>query len=507
MSIVGRDDRGIVINTMADPFDSVVAIDKRVLGKDTPDVGSGIIVGPNEVLTAGHVLFGGEGARITLGQNISLSNFPSRTQTPLTMADDNVSKSDFNYLVPGYNGGVGGDDIALATSSQTFTTDQQMGLVAFVNPGDANGRTVTTAGYPAAVETINLQTSNNEPFLIRDQNGNLSEPAEYAFGGFQTDALVQFTATGTIDSTKSDGEFNLSPEIDIEPGQSGSGYWTVIEGDTLPRVLGVVSYQINTIGMGGIRVYPGDNFGALITTDIYDRIVAAMLKNNPNLSGNDLPENAIIGTDSERFRNLQRGGKDNIFGSFRRERIIGQGGNDRLFGGGGDDRLDGGKGVDQAFFSDEFKNYTLNIDPLSTVFGLPLSRVFEFDHTSGTQTDGKDATKDIEFGVFEFVDANNDGNDDDGNLFFVPLQVDPKNKKKLKDGPEITPEKNILDRDGKIIGTVTVESPAWTFDGNIDYTLTIGSEQSLVHNFAYIVDKSGSMRGGALHGRSKPIKP
>ena len=42
----------------------------------------------------------------------------------------------------------------------------------------------------------------------------------------------------------------------------------------------------------------------------------------------------------------------------------------------------------------------------------------------------------------------------------------------MKDGPEITPEADILDDQEEKIGTITVSSPAWTFDGDVEYTLT-----------------------------------
>jgi hypothetical protein len=157
-------------------------------------------------------------------------------------------------------------------------------------------------------------------------------------------------------------------------------------------------------------------------------------------------------------------------------------------GGGADDRLEGDEGVDQALFSDIFNNYTFTITD-------PTNPAFEFEHSGGTMADGTDTTQDIEFGVFEFVDANNDGNDDDGNQFFVPLLVDPDDDSTLKDGPEITPDEDILDPDGNTIGTITVASPAWTFDGSVNYTLTLGSEQSILNNFAYVIDVSGSTAG------------
>ena len=36
------------------------------------------------------------------------------------------------------------------------------------------------------------------------------------------------------------------------------------------------------------------------------------------------------------------------------------------------------------------------------------------------------------------------------------------------------------------------------FDGDVNYTLNIGSEQGKLYNFAYIIDQSGSMSGGGL---------
>ncbi len=505
MSIVGTDNRSVVNNLSADPFDSVVAVD-TLISPGSGGSGSGIIIGPNQVLTAGHVvtrengfltsLFGpdfapAQGVRTTPGQNVP--SLPSRTTNLISTSSFNATAGDLSFPADGYNGGGGGDDLALITVNQSFPVAQQIGIVAFVDPSDANGRTVTTGGYPALVETINLQNSNNAQFLITDANGNPSVPVNYAGGAFLTDGLVQFSATGTIDSTSNDGTFSLSPAIDIEAGQSGSGYWTILDGDQDPRVLGVASYQTNTTpgGFLGIGANPGDNFGALITTDVYDNIVAAIAAASTNLSGNNLPENAIVGSNPGFFSFLTGNGKDDIFGSFLRERIIGQGGNDRLFGGGANDRLEGGDGVDQALFSDIFTNYSFTITD-------PTNPAFQFDHTGGTMADGMDTTQDIEFGVFEFVDGNNDGNDDDGDLFFVPLQVDPDDNTKLKDGPEITPEVDILDEDGETIGTITVESPAWTFDGDVEYTLTLGSEQGTLFNFAYIIDVSGSVRGTPL---------
>ena len=59
-------------------------------------------------------------------------------------------------------------------------------------------------------------------------------------------------------------------------------------------------------------------------------------------------------------------------------------------------------------------------------------------------------------------------------------------------------EEDIFDSGGNPIGTMTVTSPKWMFDGEVDYTLKIGSDQEILFNFAYIIDVSGSMNGTNL---------
>jgi V8-like Glu-specific endopeptidase len=70
-----------------------------------------------------------------------------------------------------------------------------------------------------------------------------------------------------------------SRNIDTVKGQSGSPVWHTLQGDNEPRVLGVHSTGGNV-----------GNFGALITKDVYDRIMD-QIEGDGN--ANDLPENAI----------------------------------------------------------------------------------------------------------------------------------------------------------------------------------------------------------------------
>ena len=148
-----------------------------------------------------------------------------------------------------------------------------------------------------------------------------------------TDGRTMFLANGSINSVDSDGNFLLSSTVDAEPGQSGSGLWTVLEGDSDPRVAGVLS-----------RVESNNEvIAAPVTIDIYNFIVSEMGEVDGTKNGNDLPENAIVGTD---FSPQNGNGNDTIVGSYRRERILGEGDNDKLYGESANDRLEGGFGND-----------------------------------------------------------------------------------------------------------------------------------------------------------------
>lgn len=484
MSVIGSDSREVITAFGTFPFSTVTTVDI-----ETPDddfFGTGITIGPNHVLTAGHNPYDID----TNTFATSLRTTTSANQNGLNdrgigaMGDPAANVTNFNFLADYDTTEALGDDIALFTTSDApIAASNVIGLLAFVDPETADGLTIDTAGYPEDNVSSDIPGNTGEAFRDLVRSPGAAE------------------APGEIVDTRSNRRFFYSPNVDTAGGQSGSGVWHTLDGDSNPRVLGVHTqgpgYDPTVSALLGLR-----NSGVLITTDIYDEIIAQIEADSGTANANALPENAIIGSEPDFFSFLTGNGDDDIFGSYRRERIIGNGGDDRMLGGGADDRLEGGDGVDQALFSDIFTNYDFTITD-------PANPAFEFSHTGGSQNDGMDTTQDTEFGVFEFVDADEDGSDDDEDLFFVPLQVDPNDDTKLKDGPEITAQGSIIDPlslpgvppspiFGEQIGTVSVESPAWMFDGDVDYTLTIGSEQGILYNFAYIIDISGSVSGTPL---------
>jgi Ca2+-binding RTX toxin-like protein len=254
---------------------------------------------------------------------------------------------------------------------------------------------------------------------------------------------------------------NYSQTVDTWGGQSGSGVWTMSGG--LPVVLGVHTNGLSDDAPGFLfRIW--FNGGLVINKPTYDAIVNDMKASTENVAG-ALPFNEIIGDEPL----LGFGGHDNIVGSYRREIIHGRAGDDILEGKGGDDVLFGGPGTDMAVFSEDFANYDHVLDTAN-------GRLVLF-HNKGSMADSNDTLFDVEFARF-------------GDGLIVPVPLD--------DGPKQTETDDVKDANGDKIGTLSLTTPAYMFDGDADFELVIGSRQGIQFNFAYIIDISGSMIGTPL---------
>ena len=375
------DDRSIVTQETFDYFDSIVAVDRLNKNSQLYSGGSGVLIDAQFVLTAAHVVF----APVDSNPNDpSDRNTPSAPKTPnlqsspgarISFADDVpnvdpiravssltfVTKDTVDYeintengrtrVLPGNNilfNGVnnifrdydfGLLNLAEDTSNSSDSVEP-LGIVAFVNPEDAVGLNVFTAGYPGSFNTADEDISKNAQFIFKDDNGNTFLDNDK---NFSTISTVMFRADGSITGIENENfkkDFVLSETVDAEPGQSGSGILTFLDGnpnlitpDSEPRVAGVLSF-----------VSKNENENKVITAAIdkpvYDNIVAEIGRVQGTENGNDLPENAIIG------KNANLSNADDIVGTYRRERILGLGGDDVLEGMGGNDRLEGGEGDD-----------------------------------------------------------------------------------------------------------------------------------------------------------------
>jgi V8-like Glu-specific endopeptidase len=470
-------DNGIDNRTVVATVPFVVAVDP-IYGPGKSNVGSGVLISPIHVLTAGHVLADGSspatGAGITLSSQVSSLSNP-RITYPLFLFNPTpnvaVGIPFFPFSYP--TSGAIGSDIALQQIQSVGATNANVIPIAvFYDASAVKGLSVTTAGYPATY------SAGDTDARLDDNSGR-----------------TLYTATGPVSNYNDAGggraEITYSKAIDTQGGQSGSGVWTgSVQGEAGPFLVG-----IHVKGNNDVYANTGTSTATLITKDAYFAISQRMEANygaNAQAEAASLPGNVLVGSNPGFFSFLGFStGGDYIEGSFRRERIVGLGGDDRMHGGDGDDRYEGGAGVDQALFRDVLGNYTITVTDAGAAS-------FQIEHTGGDRKSGKDAIKETEFAVFEFVDANRDGTDDDGNLLYVPLQVDPKDPTKLKDGPAIKPTTTVRDAQNTEIGSFTADLPAWSFDGDVRYSFTIGPKQGTLFNVALIQDVSGSMFGTAL---------
>jgi RTX calcium-binding nonapeptide repeat (4 copies) len=177
---------------------------------------------------------------------------------------------------------------------------------------------------------------------------------------------------------------------------------------------------------------------------------------------------------------------DELLGGDDHDVLEGGGGDDTLNGGAGNDNLDGGTGEDIAVFSDDFENYDYAIsqDKTTNTFG----------HNRGTQTDGVDTLKNIEWG--QFGGNSNPNLSGPPNLIPLPLEDGVKDIEAVRAiDNTVSPNPN----DPPTPPNVTITAPVAMLDGNVDYTLNISPyKPDTQYNISYILDTSASMDSGEL---------
>lgn len=422
IGVIEGDSRGIVPSSDVFPFSSVVTLDAQFSNnRNSNVVGTGVMITPNHVLTAGHVVY--NPLRFNNPIPTAVRSTPSALQGGLNSRiignelDPAANVNGINYLLDfdQVSGSVRGltpfdRDIALLTTSDNpapLTPDEVIGIVTFVDPQSALGLRVNSAGFPSDGRTIGdngtMGRLNGRTLVQSPKPGLGLDSQNPDTGSIRQvgDRTRSPDNNGFIDLERI---IYLSFDIDVEGGQSGSPIWHILEGDTTPRVLGLITGSLtrNPIDLG----IDFGNSGILITTDIYNNITTQLEQDGWKELGNVLPENAIVGSNES----------DLIIGSFRRERIIGAGGENLLFGGGGDDRLEGGAGIDLALFAEPVENYTIAIEDLE-------NGIFAIEHTGGSRTEGKNLLTNIEIAVFGY-DINL-SQAEQNNLSFLPLNIEP----------------------------------------------------------------------------------
>lgn len=436
MTIVGGiDERRIVLpESITGNLLNVVAVDTVHLEGYLP--GSGYMISAEHVLTAAHVMDGSSDGRVTLAANVADLQRRAPHPTPIAEADYNIAAMT-SFDPP--------SDMALLRVNPPLVSDANvLGMLLAFDHRDLSGLPIDVSGFPWGSPIV-------QPNNRTDDSGR-----------------ELMTADGTVVRT-SETTVHYSQNLDTEVGQSGSG--VVLDVSDLPTSSplsispGDLIIGVHTNGTGSTDE---SNSGYIITKDIYRKISDQMQAD----FGEDfearaaiLPVNVILGTEAG---SETGSGADYMEGSFRREIILGRNGNDTIRGGGGDDFIDGGEGVDWAIYADEFQSFEITYQQ-NTGF-------YVVQHNVGAWHQGTDTLKDIEFATFE---EGPEGND----IFIVPLP--------MEDGPTFSQTNALLNAESQEIGSITLETSAWMFDGNVEYEITI--DLMPAYNIVYIIDTSHSM--------------
>jgi V8-like Glu-specific endopeptidase len=190
------------VDTTKYPYTTVVEIDSR-FPDGSESLGSGVMVGPDEVLTAAHMVW-----HQGIGSATSVTVAPDRNQnaTPYGVVD----ATNWHYFQIANPGGVQSaattqDDIALVHLSKAIgNTTGWMGI-----QSDFLGGSVHVTGYPSSLNGINYSNT----------------------------AMIDRVATGAHDPSLSLLDF--PPNI-INNGDSGGPIWEFESGNK-PYVVGIVS--------------------------------------------------------------------------------------------------------------------------------------------------------------------------------------------------------------------------------------------------------------------------
>lgn len=300
MAIIGWDDRipvGYYVDTAYYPWSAIVSI-QATFPNGQSYIGSGALVGPNDVLTAGHVLYSPDDG----GYATSVAVIPGRygwyepygriAAKSIQVDQTFVGERAFTWVAENHDYGI----ITLGTNIGNSTGWLGTGYI--TNPAGLVGRYVESAGYPG----------------------------DY-FNGWDG-SYMAYTA-GTIDrATFTQLEF--VDDLDTYPGQSGSP--VIISEGEQTYIIGVVSNQ---------SFYPSTVNGVLAISGEFDTYISFWAQHNDETTG---PDSIYGGPWSETWHGYQ--GSDIIFGGDGNDRLHGDDGNDDLNGATGNDTVYGGTSSD-----------------------------------------------------------------------------------------------------------------------------------------------------------------
>lgn len=342
------------VNNLASPYTAVTFI-RATFPNGSVYTGSGVMVGPNDVLTAAHLVYSTRDG----GAAIAVEVIPGFDASPAESPFGSVFASYTNHYTgfdPDGDGfftkgdhtveGRGGSELDLAIVSLSTAIGDRTGWMT-IDPSLSFG-VVEITGYPAAYGLNPISVST---FVFED-------PVDYVFE----------IAAGT----------------EISSGNSGGPLWYYSGGSA--KVVGVVS----TSGWGADVASIYDDLTAWMSQNDFlianaDRLLNGGSGNDQLVSGGGNDTLYGYGGDDGL---VSGGGNDALYGQSGNDSLYGQAGSDALWGDAGNDWLDGGIGVDSLdggpgndtyFVTDSGDSYedSSGYDTLLTYVSMALPDGFE----------------------------------------------------------------------------------------------------------------------------------
>jgi uncharacterized protein YegL len=445
------------------------------------------LIRPKNAVTTVNVdvreLMAGGAGRFAIGSQFELvkrffqEKVPSGTYTKLELASnifglDSFKNGSITWIIQQYNYDDGASDFidrAWVYNSMEFQIADDVEFIVDEN-GDKRIENLSIFPRLTVQENFDFVSDDTPTFILNSFAEPRIDPS-----GIGRKVLINFVNADLLPKILYSQEYFLN---DLQRSQS----WELgVVGDIgvvgLARLVSAKDEFINGLFNDGVIKFLDGNKPILYGTVEDDLQLSPKNVNSlsyPTLNKFKKNGYVLIGGD----------GSDDITGGYNNDKLLGGQGNDSfrantgadtLEGGLGNDTLDGGLGKqDIAVFSDKFENYKYSISD-SGLFGIN-GKVITFTHNKGTQADGTDRLRNIEFA--KFSDR------------IVPLP--------LKDGPKDTKQSDIYDNNGDLFASVSLTLPTFMLDGDADYTLNLSSVQGTQYNFVYIIDVSGSMDGTPL---------
>ena len=270
--------------------------------------------------------------------------------------------NDLIYSGQGNNslfGGAGNDTVSYSNFNGEISVDLREGRATnILGTPDVNDRLNSIENVWGSTLDDVLIGNNRNNELNGDRGNDLIE------GGMGADTIVGGQGDDTVSYLNSDESIRVSllPNIVGEGGDA--------QGDLL----------------NSLENIEGSNFDDFLEGNSGDNSLSGNSGNDTLYGGSG--EDFMSG-DNGRDRIFGDGGNDEIDGGNGADSLEGNEGNDTIEGDRGNDTLDGGNGEDTAIFSDDFDNYDYEIDEATETITIT--------HARGTQTDGVDTLRNIEF--------------------------------------------------------------------------------------------------------------